>query len=88
MDIISQNIANAHTTHDINGQPYQRQVVVFESALQNALTGDAAGGNPPPIQAKIERDTRPPLQVYDRREYGGMVVEFLRHQNAASSDGY
>jgi flagellar basal-body rod protein FlgC len=65
LDVISQNIANAHTTHDINGQPYQRQVVVFESALQNALTGDAADGNPPPIQAKIERDTRPPLQVYD-----------------------
>jgi flagellar basal-body rod protein FlgC len=61
--VISQNIANAHTTHDVNGQPYQRQVVVFESALQNAMNGE--GDNPPPIQAKIERDTRPPLQLYD-----------------------
>jgi flagellar basal-body rod protein FlgC len=65
LDVISQNIANAHTTHDINGKPYQRQVVVFESALQKALNSDAADGNPAPIQAKIERDTRPPLQVYD-----------------------
>jgi flagellar basal-body rod protein FlgC len=66
LDVISQNIANAHTTHDINGKPYQRQVVVFETALQNAMTGNTASGSLPPIQiAKIERDQRPPVQVYD-----------------------
>jgi flagellar basal-body rod protein FlgC len=67
LDVISQNIANAHTTHDVNGQPYQRQVVVFETALKNAMNSDSStGANLPAIQvAKIERDTRPPLQVYD-----------------------
>ena len=66
LEVISQNIANAHTTHDVDGKPYQRRVVVFETALQNALNGDPASGNLPAIQvAKIMRDTRPPLELYD-----------------------
>jgi flagellar basal-body rod protein FlgC len=78
LDVISQNIANAHTTHDVDGKPYQRRVVVFEAALQNAMSGDTAGGNLPAIQgAKIERDTRPPVKVYDPgnpdADAGGMV---------------
>jgi flagellar basal-body rod protein FlgC len=64
LDVISQNIANAHTTHDVDGKPYQRRVVVFETALQNAMSGDSQ--NLPAIQvAKIERDTRPPVEVSD-----------------------
>ena len=66
LDVISQNIANAHTTHDTDGKPYQRRVVVFETAMQNALNGSTASGNLPALQvAKIERDQRPPLEVYD-----------------------
>lgn len=64
LDVISQNIANAHTTRDVDGKPYQRKVVVFETALQNAMNGDSS--NLPAIQvAKIEADKRPPIQVYD-----------------------
>lgn len=33
MDIIGQNIANAHTTRGPDGKPYQRQMVQFESQL-------------------------------------------------------
>jgi 16S rRNA G966 N2-methylase RsmD len=29
----------------------------------------------------------PPLMAYDRREYGGMAVEFLTHKNVASDVG-
>jgi flagellar basal-body rod protein FlgC len=66
LDVVAQNIANAHTTHDLDGKPYQRKVVVFETALQNAMSGSDSSGNLPSIQvAKIERDTRPPMQVYD-----------------------
>lgn len=35
MDIISKNIANANTTRTANGDPYRRQVVVFEGADKN-----------------------------------------------------
>jgi flagellar basal-body rod protein FlgC len=32
LDVISENIANTHTTHGLDGKPYQRKVVVFEPA--------------------------------------------------------
>ena len=38
MNIIAQNIANAHTTRDSNGEVYKRQQVAFESFL-NQPTG-------------------------------------------------
>lgn len=66
LDVISQNIANAHTTHDVDGKPYQRKVVVFETALQNAMNNDGSNGNLPAMQvAKIMSDNRPPMKVYD-----------------------
>ena len=34
MDVVAQNMANADTTRGPDGQPYQRQQVVFEAVLQ------------------------------------------------------
>jgi flagellar basal-body rod protein FlgC len=66
LNVISQNIANAYTTHGVDGKPYQRQVVVFESALQNAMSGEGATGNLSTLQvAKVEPDNRPFPKVYD-----------------------
>lgn len=66
LNVISQNIANAYTTHDVDGKPYQRQVVVFESALQNAMNGDGASGSMSTLQvAKIGHDNSPFPKVYD-----------------------
>ena len=65
LDVISENIANANTTHGIDGKPYQRKVVVFESALQQAM---GSGDNSPMAQlrvARIDKDTRPPVEIYD-----------------------
>ena len=64
LDVISQNIANAHTTHDVDGQPYQRRVVVFDTVMKNAMGGDESGNLPTQV-ARIEKDNRPPLQIYD-----------------------
>lgn len=65
LDVIAENIANANTTHGIDGKPYQRQVVVFESALQQAMSSDG-GVSMPAIQvARIEKENDPPIQVYD-----------------------
>jgi flagellar basal-body rod protein FlgC len=41
MEVIANNIANAHSTKSANGGPYRRQEVVFTEAL-----GRAAGGHP------------------------------------------
>lgn len=65
LDVISQNIANANTAHGVDGKPYQRQVVVFETALQSAMNADGTTSMPPIKVARIEKDSRPPVQVYD-----------------------
>jgi flagellar basal-body rod protein FlgC len=65
LEVISQNIANAHTTHDVDGKPYQRQTVVFETALQNAMSNDGSTSLPAIQVAKIMRDSRPPLLIPD-----------------------
>ncbi len=64
LEVISENIANSNTTHGPDGKPYQRQVVVFESALQQAV--DGSGAQTPAMQiARIEKDNRAPIQVYE-----------------------
>jgi flagellar basal-body rod protein FlgC len=63
LNVISENIANANTTHGVDGKPYQRQVVVFESALRQAMDGGPAT---PTLQvAGIEKDPRPFDMVYE-----------------------
>ncbi len=65
LDVISQNIANANTTHGPDGKPYQRQVVVFENTLQQAMGAGSDTQTPTLRVARIEKDTRPGDEVYD-----------------------
>ncbi len=65
LDIISENIANAHTTRSPDGKPYQRQVVVFESALQQAIGAGKETQTPTLQVARIDKDPRPPVMVYE-----------------------
>ena len=65
LDVISENIANAQTTRGPDGKPYQRQVVVFESALQQAMDTNSQQQPPALRVARIEKDTRAPELVYD-----------------------
>jgi flagellar basal-body rod protein FlgC len=60
LDTIAQNIANVNTTRGLDGKPYQRQQVIFESVLDRARTG--VGIEPQmtgPRVSKIEKDLRP-----------------------------
>ncbi len=36
MQMISENIANAQTTKDVNGKPYQRKIVAFETLMDHS----------------------------------------------------
>lgn len=65
LDVISQNIANANTTHGVDGKPYQRQVVVFETSLQQAMNSDGSVQMSPVQVARIESDPTPPNYIYD-----------------------
>ena len=40
LDIVSQNIANAHTTKDVDGAPYKRRMVSFETILGGASNSE------------------------------------------------
>jgi flagellar basal-body rod protein FlgC len=63
MEVITQNIANVNTTRGIDGKPFQRQHVVFESVLQNAQTN---GSGPRNLEvSRIENDSRPPRLVFN-----------------------
>lgn len=62
MDVISENIANAHTTRGTDGKPYQRKVVVFETELRQAI--DGTGQLSALHAARIQNDTRPAQRVY------------------------
>lgn len=63
LEVIAQNIANANTTRGLNGKPYARQQVVFESVLQQAQAGNAVGVTAPRV-ASIRTDNTLGRQVY------------------------
>ena len=63
MEVISQNIANANTTRDVDGKPYQRQQVVFESVLDQQQGAGGAGAGSVRI-AQIGKDHRPPNLIF------------------------
>lgn len=65
MAVASENIANANTTRGLDGKPYQRQSVVFESVLANEQLG-LGGIDPEKVQiSRIEKDQSGPRMVYN-----------------------
>lgn len=66
MDVISENIANVNTSKGLDGKPYQRQEVVFESVLNAKQSVDASGALPATTQiVQVVKDPRPPRMVYN-----------------------
>jgi flagellar basal-body rod protein FlgC len=66
MDVIAQNIANSNVTKDVDGKPYQRQEVVFESVLRAQQDSDSPDAGSQTVQiARVQKDSRPPRMVYN-----------------------
>jgi flagellar basal-body rod protein FlgC len=64
MAVASENIANANTVHGLDGKPYQRQSVVFESVLAKEQFG-LGGADAQKVQiSRIEKDQSGPRLVY------------------------
>ena len=61
VDITSQNIANAHTTLGLDGKPYQRRVVAFESVLNEQMGQNMQGVR----ISEIKRDQSPGEVIYN-----------------------
>lgn len=67
LDIIGQNIANAHTTRGPDGQPYKRQSVSFEAelmALGKRADGSVAYGQGVSVRS-IDQDPTPGPLVFN-----------------------
>jgi flagellar basal-body rod protein FlgC len=62
LDIIAQNIANANTTRGLDGKPYQRQEVFFESILAGQVAD--AGSLSGPRVSQVRKDPRPGRVVH------------------------
>ncbi|MGB6044914.1 MAG: flagellar basal body rod protein FlgC [Pirellulales bacterium] len=45
MEVVANNIANAHSTRSASGGPFRRQDVVFASALDDAQSSDGPNGH-------------------------------------------
>jgi flagellar basal-body rod protein FlgC len=66
MDVISENIANINTTKGLDGKPYQRQQVVFESVLSAQQNSGSSGSVPQTTQVvRIAKDNRPARMIYN-----------------------
>lgn len=67
LDVIAQNIANAHTTRGPDGLPYQRRTVSFESELQRSQNmGGPKGINLSTVRVgEISKDTTPGQRIND-----------------------
>jgi len=63
LEVIAQNIANSNTTRGLDGRPYQRQQVVFETALQRAQDCNSATVSQPQV-SRIQKDSRPGPAIY------------------------
>ena len=68
MDVIAQNIANAHTTKDVDGKVYQRKVVSFQSIL-DTQSGTSVASQGVRI-GKITADKTPGETVYNPSDPG------------------
>jgi flagellar basal-body rod protein FlgC len=62
IEIVSQNLANANVTRSVDGQPYKRKQVIFESLVNNAGTNPNSGST---IRvSRVESDQRPFREVF------------------------
>lgn len=66
MDLIAQNIANANTTKDADGDIYRRKMVLFESYINEDAKHGHGGSNLQSIRVGgIKEDLNPGEQIYD-----------------------
>lgn len=78
MEVISQNIANVNTTRGLDGKPYQRQQVVFETVLKNQQAA-GFGTEAQTVQvARVESDKRAPRMIsspgHPHADANGMIA--------------
>ncbi len=64
MEVIAQNIANANTTRTAEGGPYKRQVVKFETYLENQFGINSGSAVQLVRVGQVLPDDRPSQELY------------------------
>ena len=63
METVAANLANANTTRDVNGLPYRRKEVVFQTVLDRSLEADGIHSGGVKV-LKIAEDNSPFKKLY------------------------
>ena len=64
MNVVAENIANAYTTHSVDGGAYKRKVVSFESMLDPASSNASPGSGTVQV-SQIATDNTPGQMIYE-----------------------
>jgi len=86
MNVVAENIANAFTTRDANGDPYKRKIVSFESVLANQ--NDVQTGKSAPIykvQSGVKEDDTPGKIIYNPQHPDADEKGMVKMPNVESS---
>jgi flagellar basal-body rod protein FlgC len=79
IEIVSQNLANANVTRSVDGQPYKRKQVVFETLVNNAGTTATSGST---IRvSRVESDNRPFREVFKPDHPDADARGYVRYPN-------
>lgn len=79
VEVVSQNLANANVTRGVDGQPYKRKQVIFESLITNDGTGAPSGST---IRvSRVESDNRPFREVFKPDHPDADARGFVRFPN-------
>ena len=79
IEIVSQNLANANVTRSVDGQPYKRKQVVFETLVNNAGTNANSGST---IRvSRVESDNRPFREVFKPDHPDADAWGYVRYPN-------
>lgn len=86
LDIVAQNIANAHTTRGPDGTPYQRKVVSFETELLRRSGGAASGPGLQSVRVSaISDDKTKGERIYDPHHPDAAEDGFVQMPNVNMS---
>ncbi len=79
VEIVSQNLANANVTRGLDGQPYKRKQVIFESLVNNAGANPESGAT---IRVtRVESDNRPFREVFKPDHPDADARGYVRYPN-------
>jgi flagellar basal-body rod protein FlgC len=64
MEVTANNLANVHSSEGPDGEPFQRQMPVFETVMRDTFSKNPTADLGGVKVSDIENDKRPPIEVF------------------------